>query len=211
MYVPKRFQAPGDSAIREVLAATDFAPLISVQQGAVQVAHLPVLYREQGGQHGGGYGIFRAHFARANPHWQHLEDGEVLVICQGPHGYISPAWYRDREVPTWDYIAVHAYCEPRIIHDQEELKAIVRELMDVHETRTGTGQSYDDYPAEFVQPQLNAIVGVELTIRRIEAAFKLSQNRIPEDRESVCARLRESNDPARAALADAIERYAPKK
>ncbi|MGH8274758.1 MAG: FMN-binding negative transcriptional regulator [Gammaproteobacteria bacterium] len=206
MYVPRRFQAAGDLAIREVLAATDFAPLVSVQQGAVQVTHLPVLYRGQGGE----YGLFRAHFARANPHWQHLEDGEVLVICQGPHGYISPAWYHDREVPTWDYIAVHAYCAARLIHDHEELAAIVQELMNVHETRTGTGQRYDDYPAEFVQPQLNMIVGVELTIRRIEAAFKLSQNRSHEDRESVCANLRASNDPSRAALADAIERYAPK-
>ncbi|MGA7965250.1 MAG: FMN-binding negative transcriptional regulator [Gammaproteobacteria bacterium] len=203
MYVPKRFQATGDSAIRDVLAATDFAPLVSVQQGATLITHLPVLYRD----HGGEYGLFRAHFARANPHWQHLQDDEVLVICQGPHGYISPAWYRDREVPTWDYIAVHAWCEARLIHDHEELAEIVRELMDVHETLTGTGQRYDDYPTEFVQPQLNAIVGVELTIRRIEAAFKLSQNRSAEDRESVCAHLRASKDPTQAALADAIERY----
>ena len=206
MYVPRRFQAPGDSAIREVLVATVFAPLISVRQGAVQVTHLPVLYHGQGR----GHGVFFAHLARANPHWQHLEDGEVMVICQGPHGYISPAWYRDRQVPTWDYIAVHAWCEPRIIHDHEKLKAIVRELMDVHETRAGLGQRYDDYPIEFVQPRLNMIVGVKLTIRRIEAAFKLSQNRSDEDRESVCARLRASNDPNQVSLADAIERYAPK-
>ncbi|MGH8272656.1 MAG: FMN-binding negative transcriptional regulator, partial [Gammaproteobacteria bacterium] len=173
----------------------------------VQVTHLPVLYYcDQGGE----YGLFRAHFARANPHWQHLEAGEVLVTCQGPHGYISPAWYHDREVPTWDYIAVHAYCEARLIQDHEELAAIVEELMDVHETRAGTGRRYDEYPTEFVQPQLDRIVGVELTIRRIEAAFKLSQNRSPEDRESVCAHLRASDDPTRGALADAIERYALK-
>lgn len=85
-YVPKRFQAPGDSAAREVLAATDFAPLLPVQQGAVQVIHLPVLYHNQGGE----YDVFRAHFTRANPRRQHLEDGETLVICRASHVYISP-------------------------------------------------------------------------------------------------------------------------
>lgn len=189
-----------------MLAATDFAPLISVHRGAAQITHLPVLYCAQGSD----YGVFRAHFARANPHWKHLENNEVLVVCQGPHGYISPVWYRDQEVPTWDYIAVHAACTARLIRDHAELAQLLDELMQVHETRTGTGRHYGDYPDEFVQPQLDRIVGVELTIRRIEAAFKLSQNRSAEDRKSVCTHLRESNDPAQAALADAIERYAQK-
>lgn len=206
MYVPKRFSAPDDGAVRAVLASTRFAVVVSARGGTPAVTHLPVIYHDDAGK----FGALRAHFSRANPHWQDLEDGaEALVICSGPHAYISPAWYGSREVPTWDYIAVHAWCRPRVIDDRDELEALLDELMRVNEDEAGAGRRYADYPADFLDGQLRGVVGVELAIARVEAAFKLSQNRCAEDRESVCAHLRETKDPSRAALAEAIERHAP--
>lgn len=205
MYTPTHFRAPDAEAIRTVLAATDFAPLVSVGDHAPLVTHLPVIYSATAGE----WGALRAHFARANPHWRVLATGaQTLVICQGPHGYVSPTWYRERSVPTWDYIAVHAWCRPRLVQG-EELAALLAELMRRHEARTGTGAAYGDYPADYTEKMLRAIVGVELEIVRVEAAFKLSQNRSAADRESVCRHLRAADDPAQAALADAIERCAP--
>jgi len=206
MYVPRRFNPPDDDAVRAVMAATDFAVLVSVDGGRPTATHLPVLYSGEAGT----FGVFRAHFARANPHWRALEaGGEVLVICPGPHGYISPAWYHGREVPTWDYVAVHAWCRPRVLRERAELEALLDELMEANEGRTGTGRRYADYPAGFLEPQLRAIVGVELAIERVEGAFKLSQNRDAADRTSVREHLRAMDDPSQAALADAIERYDP--
>lgn len=204
MYTPTHFDAPGAEAIREVLRATAFAAFVSARGSTPIVTHLPVAYVPGGG----GWGALRAHFARANPHWRALEAGaSVLAICQGPHGYVSPAWYGERSVPTWDYIAVHAWCTPRQL-EGDALAALVAELMRHHEARAGTGMRYEDYPADYRERMLRAIVGMEFEIERVEASFKLSQNRSAGDRESVCAQLRASGDSSQAALADAIERYA---
>lgn len=206
MYVPRHFRAPYDEAVREMLAATTFAPVVSAPADGPVASHLPLLYDRANG----GLGRFRVHLARANPHWRVLEAGaETLVICLGPHGYISPAWYRERNVPTWDYIAVHAYCEPAIMRDRGQLAELLDELMRIHEVRAGTGMRYADYPAEFLAGQLEAIVGVELTIRRVEASFKLSQNRSAADRVAVCTALRAAGEAVPNALAAAIERFAP--
>lgn len=206
MYVPRHFAAPGDEAVRAVLESTDFAPVLSVRGGRLEASHLPLHYRPEAGR----YGAFDAHLARANPQWRDFEAGcEALVICRGPHGYVSPAWYAERSVPTWDYVAVHAWCRPRLVRERGELGRLVGALMRRHERRTGTGARYEDYAPEYLARMLGAIVGVELAIERVEASFKLSQNRSAADRESVCARLRASGDPSRDALADLIERCAP--
>lgn len=207
MYTPPRFRAPDEDAVRAVLAATDFALVVSAHEHVPSVTHLPVVHATDTD----GYGVFRAHFARANPHWRELNtDTDVLLVCQGPHGYVSPAWYHERNVPTWDYIAVHAWCRPRLIDDAQELDQLLAELMDRNEARVDTGMRYDAYPPEYVRKQQSAIVGVEFRIERVEATFKLSQNRSAADRESVCAALRATADPTQAALAEAIETYAPK-
>lgn len=207
MYVPKHFRAPTEDAIREILAATDFATLVSVRAGIPVASHLPVLYDAAGGE----WGSFRAHLARANPHGRDLEGGvETLMICQGPHGYVSPGWYHERSVPTWDYIAVHAYCEPAIMCSREQLSRLLDELMHRHESRTGKGMRYADYPLDYVAKQIEAIVGVELEIRRVEASFKLSQNRSAADRASVCRELSKDKNPEHARLAAAIERFVPR-
>lgn len=205
MYTPRHFRAPDDAAVRAVLSATDFAVVVSARGNSPVATHLPVSYVPESGD----LGAFRVHFARANEHWRELEAAaEVLVICQGPHGYVSPAWYGVRSVPTWDYVAVHAWCKAQLLHGTE-LEELLHDLMQRHEERIGTGTRYADYSRDYLGKMLGAIVGAKLEILRLEAAFKLSQNRSAGDRESVCAHLRAMGDPAQTALADAIERYAP--
>ena len=206
MYVPRHFAAPDADAVRAVLAATDFAPLVTARAGVPAVTHLPVLHAAEGGE----FGCFRAHLARANPHWRELAAGaEALLVCQGPHGYVSPAWYRERNVPTWNYVAVHAWCRARLVEDRAELARLVADLMRHHEARAGGGARFEDYPRDYVDRMLRAVVGVELAIVRVEAAFKLSQNRSASEREFLSSNLRAGGAPAQSALADLIERYGP--
>ncbi len=206
MYTPAYFRARDDEAVRAVLAATEFAPVVSASSDGLDATHLPLHYWADRGR----WGMFGTHVAKANRCWRRLEGGdEVLVICQGAHGYISPAWYRGRGVPTWDYVAVHAYCTVQRIGDRDTLEQLLATMMQVHESRTGTAARYQDYPCEYRDDMIKAIVGVELGIERIEATFKLSQNRSAADRESVCEHLRARDNGPQSALADYIERFAP--
>jgi len=158
----------------------------------------------------------RAHFARANPHWRRLDGAGALMIVPVVDAYLSPSWYPSkhedpRVVPTWNYEVVHLHATVHVRDDPAFVESVVRALTDLHETSrvrdapTPAVWSVDDAPAEFIARQLRAIVGVELTIDRVEAKRKLSQNRSEEDRAGVVAGLRSSGGPRRVAVADAME------
>ncbi|MBZ0299127.1 MAG: FMN-binding negative transcriptional regulator, partial [Anaerolineae bacterium] len=135
----------------------------------------------------------------ANPHWKQLTpDAEVLVIFQGAHSYISPRWYvQPSVVPTWNYAAVHAYGKPRLIHDPATLKRMVTALVEYHEGPEGL----PGFEAEFPENLLQAIVGLEIPIDRLEGKFKMSQNKSAADQEGVIARLAESTDSVQREVA----------
>lgn len=203
MYVPRQFKVAESAAVVEILEATDFAVIVTNCEGAwPQASHLPILYRRDGNR-----GYFLAHMALANRQHGMLDrQGAALVICEGPHGYISPSLYQEADVPTWDYIAVHAYCSVRLINDPSDLEAILAALMERHEGRKPDPVSYSSYRAEFVRAQLPHITGLRLQIDRLEASFKLSQNRTKAERLAIIQRLRESGDPGLSSLAYWIER-----
>src|SRR5690606_20020293 len=140
-------------------------------------------------------GVLTAHLARANGQWKAFDGGEALVIFQGAHAYISPAWYETHpSVPTWNYATVHVYGVPQIVDDAATIRRILGDLVENHERgRDPEWEMHvpDDYYAKMVQ----SIVVFELPISRIEGKFKLSQNRSEADQVSVIAHLSESGYP----------------
>jgi len=163
----------------------------------------------------GPSGTIVGHLARANPQWRNFSpEREVLVIYQGPHAYVSPTWYTTSDaVPTWNYVAVHAYGRPSLVEDETGLYRIVAETVRVYEAQF-------DYAWElaarrdFAEKLLKNIVGFELEITRLEGKRKLSQNRSRADQEGVITGLTDQGDPVGTALAavmrEGLERLSPR-
>jgi transcriptional regulator len=145
--------------------------------------------------------------ARANPHWRSFEGGqESLVAFVGPHSYISPNWYaQPDDVPTWNYAAVHAYGVPRIIDDPDLLRRHVILLADKYERELDTPWDPANVESQ-MGSLLNALVGFEIPIGRLEGTFKFNQNRSREDRAGVVSVLERSTDPTIREVATIMHR-----
>lgn len=152
-------------------------------------------------------GLLKAHAARANPFWRDYDAAkEALVVFQGPQCYVSPNFYASKKetgkvVPTWNYVCVQAYGRLKVIEDKDWLVDQLRGLTAVHEATQDKPWSIDDAPPDFTAAMLQAIVGLEIEISRIEGKWKMSQNRLPGDRESLVAALRQMPDQNAAAVA----------
>lgn len=197
MFRPSAFVLSDEDALA-VVAEASFVQLVSSGVDGFAVTPLPVLVDAE-------RRLLVGHLARANPHWRALVDRPAAVaLCSPTDGYVSPSWYpskaeHGRVVPTWNYVAVAVHGTVTIHEDPAWLASLVRRLSDHHEAGRPRPWSVDDAPAEFVERQLRAIVGVELTIERIEGKAKLSQNRPEADREGVLAGL-DDTDPLAAAM-----------
>lgn len=199
MYTPQSFQVDDLATLHSLMRDYNFATLISHEAGSVVATHLPFLLDADRGPNG----TLVSHMARANPHWQSwTESTEVVVIFQGPHSYISPSWYVNQiAVPTWNYAAVHAYGTPSLLDDRESLRDIIDRLVAFQEGPLGN--PWDPSQAEpMVEALLEAIVGFEIAIDRLEGKFKFNQNRSREDQESVAQALEGTSDPSHRAVAD---------
>ncbi|WP_155372637.1 FMN-binding negative transcriptional regulator [Catellatospora vulcania] len=206
MYTPAHFAAD-PAAVRELLTGHGAADLVTATAEGLVATTLPFVFDPDAGPHGALLG----HLARNNDQWRRPVLGEALAILRGPDAYVSPSWYaakaeHGRVVPTWNYTVVHAYGELLVHDDPAWTGALVRRLTDLHEGRRPQPWSVDDAPAAYVTGQLRAIVGVELRISRLEAKWKLSQNRSTADVDGVVAGLHA--DGAHAA-ADAVDRARP--
>jgi transcriptional regulator len=153
----------------------------------------------------------QGHVARNNPQWQLPVLGEALVIVRGADSYITPSWYASkaehgRVVPTWNYLTAHVYGTVTVHDDPVWLDGLVRRLTDKHEANRPQPWSVDDAPQKYLAGQLRAIVGIELAITRIEAKFKLSQNRPAADIDGVIDGLKASGDDDGA---EAVQRFRP--
>ncbi|GAA2384377.1 transcriptional regulator [Catellatospora methionotrophica] len=206
MYTPAHF-TPDEAAVRELLTEHGAGDLITATADGLVASTLPFVYDPDSGPHG----VLLGHLARNNDQWSRPVLGEALAILRGPDAYVSPSWYaakaeHGRVVPTWNYAVVHAYGE-LVVHDDDAWTgALVRRLTDKHEGRRPAPWSVDDAPAAFVAGQLRAIVGVELRISRLEAKWKLSQNRSPADVDGVVAGL---HADGAHATADAVAQARP--
>ena len=202
MYVPAHFAAPAD-ALDQLLAAPGAVDLVSSTADGLTATTLPML-------HDAAAGTLEGHVARNNPQWRDSV-GDVLVIARGPDAYVSPSWYagkaeHGRVVPTWDYVLAHVHGELVVHDDADWLAAHVRRLTAAHESARPQPWAVDDAPERYVAGQLRAIVGVEVRIRRVEAKWKLSQNRPAADIDGVVAGL---SADGRADVAAAVQAARP--
>jgi transcriptional regulator len=184
MYTPTFNQIADHSILIEAMRAYSFAILFGApsghEEGSSPVAtHLPLVVKDEG-----PHGILEGHFARANRHWQTHAGCETLAVFSGPHTYVSPTFYDDPlSVPTWNYIAVHAYGPLELIDDEPGKDAVLTGLMQVHEP--AMIESWRNMPVSFRSSMLAGIVAFRIPILHIEGKFKISQNRSQAERRTI--------------------------
>jgi transcriptional regulator len=190
MYVPTAFRESDPTNLFDFIERNSFGLLVSTAGGEPFATHLPFLV-ERGA---GPIGSLVGHMARANPQWRELADREVLAVFSGPHAYISPTWYAaENVVPTWNYIAVHAYGRCRLVEDGEALTRILADTVATYE-RTMPAPWTVDTGTEFFEKMARQVVGFRIEIGRLEGKWKLSQNHPRERRERVMEALARSGD-----------------
>jgi len=210
LYQPEHFKTSERAFVHEVIRAHPLATILSLRDGELDLSHAPLLIAERGD----GI-VLLGHVARANAHWQHWQasaaangkPARVTAIFHGPDAYVSPSWYLNpQSVPTWNYLVVHAHGTVAIRHDSADKEEILKALIDTHDPPYRAHWS-EVLSEEFRERQKAAIVGLEIAVDRIEAKFKLSQNRPAADRERVLSALAagKSND---RAVADWMKRIA---
>ena len=183
MYTPRAFALDDLPELHQLIQHTRLAQLVTVGEQGLQASHLPLLLKPDEGPHGTLYG----HLAKANRQWQDLQSGsQALVIFAGAEAYVSPAFYpakaeHGKVVPTWNYLAVHAYGQADVFTDAERLLALVSALTDRHESARAQPWKVSDAPDDYIQGMLKAIVGFALPIERLLGKRKLSQNRSAAD------------------------------
>lgn len=205
MYLPAHFAITQPDEWHRILRAHPLGILITQTAEGLDANHIPFEFDAAPG----GLGRLTGHVARANPVWQQCRNGaEVLVVFRGVEGYISPSWYPSkhethRQVPTWNYEAVHAHGRLTVHDDERFVRGLVARLTRTHEAHEPRPWKMGDAAPDYIDAMLQAIVGIEITLTRIEGKAKLSQNREPRDRQGAIEALRQRGD---GNLAEAMAR-----
>jgi transcriptional regulator len=197
MYIPAHFREERTEALYELIRVFPLATLVTTGPEGPIANHVPLIADE---------GRLLGHLARGNPQWRDSK-GEALAIFTGPQHYISPNWYpskaeHGRVVPTWNYVAVHAYGKLVVHDDPVWLRALVTRLTDMHEAQFAQPWAVSDAPADYIDGMLKAIVGIEIRIERLEGKWKLGQNRPAEDRAGTVEGLQKTESPSAARLGE---------
>ena len=201
MYSPPYNRIEDRAELLAFMRANNFALLVTATGGVPAASHLPCIVEERGARL-----ALLMHMAHANDQWQHFFDDEVLVVFSGPHAYVSPRWYEQAErVPTWNYAAVHAYGRVRVLEERAAKHAAVAKLVAAHDPQWRP--AFEALRAEYVDSMLGAIVAFEIEVTRIEARWKLSQNRGRREQERIAAELEKSADGLERSLAALTRRH----
>jgi transcriptional regulator len=203
VYIPPHFQQPDSNEVRRFMRSARLGTLVTNGPSGLFASHLPMMLVDDPPPHG----RLLCHVSHANEQWKHT--GEAMIVFLGPNAYLTPSNYATTEetgkvVPTWNYIAAQAHGTLRAIEDPRELLALVTTLTDLHEARRENPWHVNDAPVDFIQSQLRGIVGIEMRIERIDAKWKLSQNRNAADERGATEGLRNSEDPLDRATGDAM-------
>lgn len=197
MYRPTAFQEDDVDKLVAFMRANSFATLVSIVDGIPFASHIPLVITIQE-----GVVKLTGHLAKPNLQWQSFETAESLAIFTGAHAYISPALYEKHEsVPTWNYIAVHAYGVPQIItlnDSRESMNRMIHEMIDTYEADYQA--HWHGLSSQFREGMMNSIVGFEIKVTRLEGKYKLSQNRSQADQQRVSKALLQSDDPVARAV-----------
>jgi transcriptional regulator len=205
MYIPPAFRDDDLASLHATMRAARLATLVTATAEGLMATPLPLILDEAEGPHGLLYG----HVAKANPQWKAAPLGDAMAIFMGPDAYVSPSWYATKRetgkvVPTWNYVAVHAYGPVEFFDDEDRLLALVTRLTNLHEQPRAEPWAVSDAPEAFIRSQLRGIVGLRMPITRLDGKRKLSQNRSAEDRAGVVEALSKSDDAMDRAVAALI-------
>jgi transcriptional regulator len=211
MYIPPSNVESRPEVILDFIEVHPFGALVTAGTDGLLATHIPfVLDRSRGRQ-----GVLQGHVARANPHHRTItSDDEGLVIFTGPDAYVTPSWYPSKAehgkvVPTWNYVAVHAYGSVRFIDDSSFLRGHLEALTERSEGSRANPWRVDDAPAEFIAQMERAIVGVEVEITRLEGKWKMSQNRPSADIDGVIHGLESSDDAVARRVSEIVAQRRP--
>jgi len=210
MYIPHANAEHRPETMLDFIESRAFGALVTSSPAhGLFATHLPLVLNRGRGEHG----VLEGHVARGNPHHTH-EAGDALVIFQGADAYVTPSWYaakaeHGRVVPTWNYVAVHAYATLRFVDETEFLIRHLDALTNRHEAGRAMPWSTADAPADFLAQMRRGIVGVELTITRLEGKWKMSQNRSDADIDGVVRGLASSPSDGDRAVAAIVEERRP--
>ena len=205
MYIPPAFKNDDIESIRATIRGARLANLVTATSEGPIATPLPLILDESEGEHGVLYG----HLAKANPQWHLPTTGDALAIFMGPEAYVTPSWYATKQetgkvVPTWNYVAVHAYGPVEFFQEPERLLAAVTRLTNKHEGSRAKPWAVSDAPADFIAAQLRGIVGLRIPVTRFESKRKMSQNRPEADRVGVVVGLASSENPQDREVAPLI-------
>jgi transcriptional regulator len=190
MYIPAHFAETDLAKLHDAIERYSFATLVSLDAAGLSASHLPLLLDRTTG----ASGTLLGHMARANRQWEEAAGQEVLAIFSGPHAYVSPQWYEAASVvPTWNYVAVHAYGRLELIENEAEVEALLLRMIEVYEAAQPRPWRLDE-PREFVSRMIRQIVAFRIPIDRLEGKWKLNQNRPAEQRERVITALSRQGD-----------------
>ncbi|RAJ07454.1 FMN-binding negative transcriptional regulator [Arenibacter echinorum] len=199
MYTPSHYRNENLDEVREFLMQNSFGILINQIDGRSWATHIPLELDTDAE----GKDILVGHISKANPQWKSfMENEEVLAIFNGPHSYVSSSWYKEEEVPTWNYIAVHVYGKIRILNDEVVLDSL-HKLVDKYEKASANPVSIHNLSHKTMR-QIKGIVGFQINISDIQATYKLSQTR-PEDHPKIIEELQKTNNPGAHEIANMIK------
>ncbi len=188
MYIPPYYKENDEQKLIEFMQTYNFAILISTNDSNMCATHLPFVIEKRGEKI-----ILVCHMAKANPQWQLFTLNEVLVIFQGPHAYISPTHYeKEQNVPTWNYIAVHATGKTKLISKPSEVIALMEKTINHFEKQFY--KQWKNLSTEYVNGMLKAIVAFEIEVTKLEGKFKLSQNKTKNEQQNIVESLEKSDD-----------------
>ncbi|MGG1220414.1 FMN-binding negative transcriptional regulator [Priestia endophytica] len=201
MYIPRYFKVTNVDEVWEFVQENSFGTMVTTKQGKPIATHLPLQLVKEGDTY-----YITGHVAYGNPQWRTFETCEdVLVMFQGPHAYISSSWYKQENVPTWNYQAVHVYGTASILNE-EELKQDLTKLLQKYEKHRKNPVLWDKLSPEVLEKQLKGIVGFKIKVQEIQAANKLSQNRNEDDYQNIVNKLYEEKDLNSQQMAQLMER-----
>ena len=199
MYTPSHYRNENLDEVREFLKHNSFGILINQTNGRPWATHIPL----ELDTNAGGEDVLVGHISKANPQWKSFVDNEeVLTIFNGPHSYVSSSWYKEEEVPTWNYIAVHVYGKIQILNDEAVLDSL-HKLVDKYEKAFTNPISIHNLSHKTMK-QIKGIVGFQIIISDIQATYKLSQTR-PEDHPKIIEELQKTNNPGSLEIANMIK------
>ena len=198
MYIPKLYREEDRQKILEFLKQNNFPALVTYDGEKPTATHLPVEVLEN---ENGSLTIL-GHMSRANPQWRSFGEQEVLFIFQGAHTYISPRWYDHVNVPTWNYMMVHVYGKVRMV-EGDEFYSLLSRLVGHHEAHSD--YRLESLPQDFVKKEMNGTVGFAVDVTRIDAGYKLSQNRNDEDHANIIRELEGRGDVNSVEVANGMK------